>query len=85
MALNLDHIKAPIAEELVLFEQKFRESMKSHTPLLDAITRYIVKSKGKQVRPMFVFLSAKMFGGGYGNHLPRRCAYRITSYCHTGS
>ncbi|MBK9732223.1 MAG: polyprenyl synthetase family protein [Chitinophagaceae bacterium] len=62
MSTTLDHIKAPIAKELELFEQKFRDSMKSNTPLLDAITRYIVKSKGKQVRPMFVFLSAKMFG-----------------------
>lgn len=62
MSISLDHIKAPIAKELELFEQKFRDSMKSNTPLLDAITRYIVKSKGKQVRPMFVFLSAKMFG-----------------------
>ncbi|MBA2407207.1 MAG: polyprenyl synthetase family protein [Chitinophagales bacterium] len=62
MAVTLDTIKVPIAEELELFEQKFRDSMKSNTPLLDAITRYIVKSKGKQVRPMFVFLSAKMFG-----------------------
>ncbi|HUM48148.1 MAG TPA: polyprenyl synthetase family protein [Chitinophagales bacterium] len=62
MSISLDHIKAPIAGELELFEQKFRDSMKSNTPLLDAITRYIVKSKGKQVRPMFVFLSAKMFG-----------------------
>lgn len=62
MSITLDHIKEPIAKELELFEQKFRDSMKSNTPLLDAITRYIVKSKGKQVRPMFVFLSAKMFG-----------------------
>lgn len=62
MPLSLDHIKTPIAKELTLFEQKFRDSMKSNTPLLDAIMRYIVKSKGKQVRPMFVFLSAKMFG-----------------------
>src|SRR4030095_4458561 len=44
------------------FEQNVSYSMKSNTPLLDAITRYIVKSKGKQMRPMFVFLSAKMFG-----------------------
>lgn len=62
MAITLEQIKTPIKEELRLFEQKFRDSMKSNTPLLDAITRYIVKSKGKQVRPMFVFLSAKMFG-----------------------
>lgn len=45
-----------------LFEQKFRDSMKSSVPLLDKITAYIVKRKGKQLRPMFVFLSAKMCG-----------------------
>lgn len=59
---SLDEIKAPIAEELKIFEKKFSDSMKSKVPLLDAITRYIVRSKGKQVRPMFVFLSAKMAG-----------------------
>jgi octaprenyl-diphosphate synthase len=45
-----------------LFERKFKESMKSNAPLLDKITAYIVKRKGKQLRPMFVFLSAKMCG-----------------------
>src|SRR6267378_1731915 len=59
---SLEEIKAPIAEELKIFEEKFSDSMKSKVPLLDAITRYIVRSKGKQVRPMFVFLSAKMAG-----------------------
>lgn len=44
------------------FEDKFREAMKSSVPLLDKITGYIVKRKGKQVRPMFVFLSAGMNG-----------------------
>lgn len=45
------------------FEQKFRDSMKSQVPLLDRITHYIVKRKGKQMRPMFVFLSAGLCGG----------------------
>ena len=45
-----------------LFETKFRDSMKSSVPLLDKITAYIVKRKGKQLRPMFVFLSAKLCG-----------------------
>ncbi|MBA3648011.1 MAG: polyprenyl synthetase family protein [Chitinophagales bacterium] len=62
MSRRLEEIKAPIATELALFEQRFQESMRSNTPLLDAITRYIVKSKGKQVRPMFVFFSAKVVG-----------------------
>ena len=58
----LDGIRKPIESELKEFEIRFRDSMKSRVPLLDAIMRYIVKSKGKRVRPMFVFLSAKMFG-----------------------
>jgi octaprenyl-diphosphate synthase len=60
---NTDHIKAPIAAELDLFELKFREAMKSNVPLLDTIMTYIVKRKGKQIRPMFVFYSAKIFSG----------------------
>jgi octaprenyl-diphosphate synthase len=58
----LDAIKKPIAVELGLFETKFREAMKSKVPLLDTIMTYIVKRKGKQIRPMFVFLSAKLLG-----------------------
>lgn len=57
-----DEIKRPIAKEMVEFEDKFRDSMKSSVPLLDKITHYIIKRKGKQMRPMFVFLSAKMNG-----------------------
>ncbi|MBL4708439.1 MAG: polyprenyl synthetase family protein, partial [Flavobacteriales bacterium] len=53
---------APVAAEMHSFEKHFRESMKSTVPLLDKITRYIVKRKGKQMRPMFVFLTAKLFG-----------------------
>jgi octaprenyl-diphosphate synthase len=45
------------------FERRFRDAMKSSVPLLDTITHYIVKRKGKQMRPMFVFLSAKLVGG----------------------
>src|SRR6187431_648802 len=51
-----------IAKELHTFEQKFAQSVKSHTPLLDRIMKYVVKRKGKQLRPMFVFLSAKLCG-----------------------
>ncbi len=61
--LTLDHIKTPIAKELDTFEEKFRESMQSSVPLLDRITHYIVKRKGKQMRPMFVFFSAGLCGG----------------------
>lgn len=51
-----------IAGELATFEQKFAQSVKSQTPLLDRIMKYIIKRKGKQLRPMFVFLSAKLHG-----------------------
>lgn len=59
----IDQIKAPIAADMDAFEDKFRLSMKSNVALLDKITHYIVKRKGKQIRPMFVFLSAKALGG----------------------
>lgn len=63
MSLHLEDIKRPIAQEMQLFEQKFRQSMQSTVPLLDRIMHYIVKRKGKQMRPMFVFLTAGMSGG----------------------
>ncbi len=62
MPLQLDDIKAPIAREMEDFEQKFRSSMKTKVLLLDKIMNYIVKRKGKQMRPMFVFLSAGACG-----------------------
>ena len=62
MAITLDEIKAPVREELTTFEDRFRDAMRSEVALLDRVTHYIVKRKGKQVRPMFVFLSAKLFG-----------------------
>lgn len=62
MSLRLDDIKAPIAREMEEFEQKFRASVKTKVLLLDKIMSYIVKRKGKQMRPMFVFLSAGTCG-----------------------
>lgn len=59
---SLKSIKAPIEQELQQFESHFREAMRSPVPLLDKITYYIVRRKGKQVRPMFVFLCAKLCG-----------------------
>ncbi|MEQ8625469.1 MAG: polyprenyl synthetase family protein [Vicingaceae bacterium] len=59
--ITIKNIKAPISDEMHAFEKHFRNSMKSTVPLLDKITHYIVKRKGKQMRPMFVFLSAKLF------------------------
>ncbi len=58
----INTIKDPIKDELQEFEERFKFAMKSSAPLLDKITNYIVKSKGKQIRPMFVFLSAKICG-----------------------
>lgn len=63
MPLDLDQIKAPIDKEMDAFEQKFRASMQTRVMLLDKIMHYIVKRKGKQMRPMFVFLSAGACGG----------------------
>ena len=57
-------IKLPIKNEMELFEEKFKESMLSKVPLLNRITYYIVRRKGKQMRPMFVFLVAKMVSNG---------------------
>jgi octaprenyl-diphosphate synthase len=60
---TIDNIKQPISAELDLFEVKFRAAMKSKVALLDTIMTYIVKRKGKQIRPMFVFMSANIFSG----------------------
>jgi octaprenyl-diphosphate synthase len=60
--MKLDDIKKPIDAELDAFEKHFRDSMRSDVALLDKIMFYIVQRKGKQVRPMFVFLSAKLCG-----------------------
>lgn len=57
-------IKQPIREEMELFERKFQQSMSSKVALLNRITFYIVNRKGKQMRPMFVFLVAKMVSEG---------------------
>ena len=51
-----------ISDELQIFETRFKEAVKSQSPLLDRMMRYIVKRKGKQIRPMFVLLSAKLCG-----------------------
>ncbi len=61
--MTLKEISAPIKSNLKEFENQFKFSMKSKVPLLNTITRYIVKRKGKQIRPMFVFFAANMCGG----------------------
>jgi octaprenyl-diphosphate synthase len=60
----VEQIKLPIKSEMELFEKKFKDSMLSKAPLLNRITYYIVRRKGKQMRPMFVFLVAKMVSDG---------------------
>lgn len=59
-----EQIKQPIIKEMELFEKKFYDSMSSKVALLNRITYYIVNRKGKQMRPMFVFLTAKMVSEG---------------------
>lgn len=57
-----DQIKEPITAELDVFETRFRASMRTQVPLLDKVTWYIVQRKGKQIRPVLVLLSARLFG-----------------------
>ncbi len=59
----ISSIKDTIKSELAEFEVRFKESMRSKVPLLDRISFYIIKTKGKQIRPLFVLLSAKTCGG----------------------
>jgi len=59
---SLEQIKAPVAKYIEIFNGKFKDYMKSQVLLLDTITNYIIRRKGKQIRPVFVFLSARMFG-----------------------
>ncbi len=60
--MTVDQIIAPVADEMNEFENRFRESMRSNAPLLDKVTHYVIKRKGKQMRPLFIFLTAKMLG-----------------------
>ncbi len=62
MSITIKEIQEPISEEMEKFESWFRDSMKTRVSLLDNIMHYIIKRKGKQMRPMFVFLSSKLFG-----------------------
>jgi octaprenyl-diphosphate synthase len=74
--------RAIIAEELELFETHFRDAVKSRVPLLDRIMHYIVKRKGKQLRPMFVLLSARL--GGEINESSYRAA-SLVELLHTAT
>jgi len=77
-------IKEPIAYEMELFEEKFALSMRSKVALLNRITHYIVNRKGKQMRPMFVFLVAKMLNDGEINDRTYRGA-SVIELIHTAS
>lgn len=59
---TLDEIRQPVEQEMRAFERRFREAMRSKVALLDRVMHYIVKRKGKQVRPLFTLLSARVFG-----------------------
>ncbi|MDG1148504.1 MAG: polyprenyl synthetase family protein [Crocinitomicaceae bacterium] len=59
---SVKQIMAPVTSEMMEFENRFRVSMKSKVPMLNKITHYIIRRKGKQMRPMFIFLTAKMLG-----------------------
>ena len=60
--LTVKEMLAPIENEMTEFDSRFRLNMQSKVPLLDKITHYIIRRKGKQMRPMFIFLTAKMLG-----------------------
>jgi octaprenyl-diphosphate synthase len=79
-----EQIKQPIIKEMELFEQKFYDSMSSKVALLNRITFYIVNRKGKQMRPMFVFLTAKMVSGGNVNERTYRGA-SVIELIHTAT
>ena len=79
-----EQIKQPIIKEMELFEQKFYDSMSSKVALLNRITFYIVNRKGKQMRPMFVFLTAKMVAGGNVNERTYRGA-SVIELIHTAT
>ena len=80
----VEEIKKPIWQEMELFEEKFMDSMVSRVPLLNRITYYIVRRKGKQMRPMFVFLVAKMVSNGGFNERTYRGA-SVVELIHTAT
>ncbi len=80
----ISQIKQPINLEMELFEKKFHQSMASNVALLNRITYYIVNRKGKQMRPMFVFLTAKMLNNGEVNERTFRGA-SVIELIHTAT
>lgn len=80
----VERIKGPIYQEMELFEEKFTQSMSSKVALLNRITHFIVNRKGKQMRPMFVFLVAKLLGEGKVNERTYRGA-SVIELIHTAT
>ncbi|MBZ9629164.1 polyprenyl synthetase family protein [Salegentibacter sp. LM13S] len=80
----ISQIKLPVEKEMELFEKKFLEAMSSKVALLNRITHYIVNRKGKQMRPMFVFLVAKMVSDGSVNERTYRGA-SVIELIHTAT
>ncbi|MEM6894190.1 MAG: polyprenyl synthetase family protein [Bacteroidota bacterium] len=80
----VSQIKEPIAQEMELFEEKFHDSMSSKVALFNRITYYIINRKGKQMRPMFVFLTAKLLNNGEVNDRTY-CGASIIELIHTAS
>jgi octaprenyl-diphosphate synthase len=80
----VEQIKDPIRQEMELFEKKFHDAMSSKVALLNRITYYIVNRKGKQMRPMFVFLVAKMISKGSVNERTYRGA-AVIELIHTAT
>lgn len=78
----MNFVKKVIGPELDIFEKKFADAVRSNTPLLDRIMKYIIKRKGKQLRPMFVFLCAKV--GGEINESTYRAA-ALVELLHTAT
>ncbi len=80
----VSQIKQPVEQEMELFETKFRDAMSSQVALLNRITYYIVNRKGKQMRPMFVFLTAKLLNDGAVNERTYRGA-SVIELIHTAT
>lgn len=80
----ISKIKLPVEQEMDLFEKKFTQAMSSQVALLNRITHFIVNRKGKQMRPMFVFLVAKMVSDGKVNERTYRGA-SVIELIHTAT
>tara|TARA_B100000768_G_scaffold108177_1_gene100455 strand:- start:170 stop:1159 length:990 start_codon:yes stop_codon:yes gene_type:complete len=69
---KMDEIQAPVANDMAKFQGHFKSAMRTEVPLLDRVTRYIIRRKGKQMRPLFVFLTARVILEKKSSALPER-------------